>query len=58
MLRRTFTLGTLAFCAALSTGPVAAQEMRAPEGPIEFTVGAGAGGSPDIIMRTFAQILN
>jgi putative tricarboxylic transport membrane protein len=32
--------------------------MRAPEGPIEFTVGSAAGGSPDVIMRTFAQIMN
>jgi putative tricarboxylic transport membrane protein len=31
--------------------------MRAPEGAIEFTVGAGAGGSPDVIMRTIAQIM-
>jgi putative tricarboxylic transport membrane protein len=40
-------------------GPQAmAQDMRAPVGPIEFTVGAGAGGSPDVIMRTVAQIMN
>lgn len=38
--------------------PGHAQDMRAPEGPIEFTVGAGAGGSPDVIMRTIAQIMN
>jgi putative tricarboxylic transport membrane protein len=38
--------------------PLQAQEMRAPVGPIEFTVGAGAGGSPDVIMRTIAQIMN
>ena len=40
------------------TAPLAfAQDMRAPEGPIEFTVGSGAGGSPDVIMRTVAQIM-
>jgi putative tricarboxylic transport membrane protein len=48
--------------AALALGlfaPTAqAQDMRAPTGPIEFTVGSGAGGSPDVIMRTIAQIMN
>lgn len=54
------TFGTaLAFGLALAAGqPALAQEMRAPEGPIEFTVGSGAGGSPDVIMRTIAQIMN
>lgn len=56
----------LNLCVALALGlatpvafaPVAlAQDMRAPTGPIEFTVGAGAGGSPDVIMRTVAQIM-
>ncbi len=50
------TLGAVAF--GLTCGIAAAQDMRAPEGPIEFTVGAGAGGSPDVIMRTIAQIMN
>jgi putative tricarboxylic transport membrane protein len=36
---------------------VAAQAMRAPVGPIEFTVGAGVGGTPDVIMRLIAQIM-
>lgn len=49
-------LGAVAF--GLSCTIAAAQEMRAPEGPIEFTVGSGAGGSPDVIMRTIAQIMN
>ncbi|WP_219727921.1 Bug family tripartite tricarboxylate transporter substrate binding protein [Tabrizicola aquatica] len=49
--------GTLAFAAAVAV-TAQAQDMRAPEGPIEFTVGAGAGGSPDVIMRTIAQIMN
>lgn len=48
--------------AALTLGlfvtTVQAQEMRAPEGPIEITVGSGAGGSPDLIMRTIAKIMN
>lgn len=42
----------------LSCTVAVAQEMRAPEGPIEFTVGSAAGGSPDVIMRTVAQIMN
>lgn len=42
----------------LSLAAASAQDMRAPEGPIEFTVGAGAGGSPDVIMRSVAQIMN
>lgn len=49
--------GAVALAAALAAS-AHAQEMRAPEGPIEFTVGAGAGGSPDVIMRTIAQIMN
>jgi putative tricarboxylic transport membrane protein len=51
---------SLALCATLIGIPsaFAQEEMRAPEGPIEFTVGSGAGGSPDIIMRSIAQIMN
>jgi putative tricarboxylic transport membrane protein len=58
MLRRTFTTGAATLCGLLAAGLAAAQDMRAPEGPIEFTVGSGAGGSPDVIMRTYAQIMN
>lgn len=43
---------------ALLASPVSAQDMRAPKGPIEITVGSGAGGSPDVIMRAIAQIMN
>ncbi|WP_210402076.1 Bug family tripartite tricarboxylate transporter substrate binding protein [Pseudotabrizicola formosa] len=56
-MSKTLTL-TVAMALALSVGTGVAQEMRAPVGPIEFTVGAGAGGSPDVIMRTVAQIMN
>lgn len=54
------TGAALALCLAVAggTGAAAQTEMRAPTGPIEFTVGAGAGGSPDVIMRTIAQIMN
>ncbi|MCA3265701.1 MAG: tripartite tricarboxylate transporter substrate binding protein [Azospirillum sp.] len=31
--------------------------MRAPRGPVEITVGAGAGGTPDVIMRSIAKIM-
>jgi len=33
-------------------------EAQAPKGPIEITVGTGAGGTPDVIMRRVAKILN
>lgn len=58
MPRLTRSLCIAALCGALSAGTALAQDMRAPAGPIEFTVGSGAGGSPDVIMRTFAQIMN
>jgi putative tricarboxylic transport membrane protein len=35
-----------------------AQEARAPKGPIEITVPSSAGGTPDVVMRRVAQILN
>lgn len=63
-MRRTRRSSSLAIaCAmslsmAVSTSAFAQTEMRAPQGPIEITVGAGAGGSPDIIMRTMAKIMN
>jgi putative tricarboxylic transport membrane protein len=37
---------------------VAAQEGRAPEGPIEITVGCSAGCTPDVLMRRAAAIWN
>ncbi|MCJ8521436.1 putative tricarboxylic transport membrane protein [Pseudorhizobium tarimense] len=33
-------------------------QQRAPEGPIEITVGTSAGGTPDLIMRQLGQALN
>src|SRR3712207_1489590 len=35
-----------------------AAEMRAPKGPIEITVGTSPGGTPDVLMRRAAKILN
>lgn len=58
MPKLTKALYLAALCGALSIGTAHAQDMRAPTGPIEFTVGAGAGGSPDVILRTYAQIMN
>lgn len=58
MLTRTFTAGVATLCGFMAAGMAMAQDARAPEGPVEFTVGSGAGGSPDVIMRTYAQIMN
>lgn len=57
--RRALVIGgAMALVArALSSGSARAQTMRAPVGPIEFTVGAGVGGTPDVIMRLIAQIM-
>lgn len=49
--------GALAAIGAASSG-AAAQEMRAPEGDIEITIGAGAGSGPDLLARKIADILN
>ena len=58
MLKTGFKTGMSAALALAMTATMSsAQDMRAPEGPIEFTVGSGAGGTPDVIMRTFAQIM-
>jgi putative tricarboxylic transport membrane protein len=53
LTRRAAIASALALAIA---APAAAQ--TAPEGPIEFTVGAGAGGTPDVIMRTLAKVMN
>ena len=56
------TLSPAAFAQdAQETEPQAAeesQEMRAPEGDIEITIGAGAGSGPDLLARRIATILN
>lgn len=58
MSRRQFGLGIGAMAAATTFArPAAAQQMRAPVGPIEFTVGAAVGGTPDVIMRLIAQVM-
>jgi putative tricarboxylic transport membrane protein len=45
-------MAAMAFAAA----PANAQG-KAPKGPIEFTVGSSAGGTPDVIMRNVAKIM-
>ena len=62
-LMKSHSLGALAFGAVMALGLVSgattaeAQQMRAPKGPVEITVGAGAGGTPDVIMRKIAKIM-
>lgn len=59
LTRRSFA-AALAFASSLALGaalPCAAQEMRAPSGPIEITVGSSAGGTPDVMMRRMSQVL-
>jgi putative tricarboxylic transport membrane protein len=37
---------------------VTAANAQAPVGPVEITVGSSAGGTPDVLMRSAAKILN
>jgi putative tricarboxylic transport membrane protein len=56
--RRGFSAGLAAALASpLLARSARAQAMRAPNGPIEFTVGAAVGGTPDVIMRQIAQVM-
>ena len=48
--------GAIAF--GMSVSAAYATEPRAPKGPIELTVGSGAGSVPDTFMRRVAKILN
>lgn len=41
-----------AFALAVAGSSAAAADMCALDGPTEYAVGSGAGGSPDVIMRT------
>jgi putative tricarboxylic transport membrane protein len=43
---------------ALAAASAGAVEMRAPKGPIEIAIGTSAGGTPDVLMRRAAKILN
>lgn len=57
-MTRTAWLAIAIGVAAVFTGDAAAQDARAPEGPIEIVVGCSAGCTPDILMRRAAQIWN
>jgi putative tricarboxylic transport membrane protein len=56
--RRLMILGAVSATAALmlASQPVLAQ--KAPNGPIEITSGTSPGGTPDVLMRRAAKILN
>jgi putative tricarboxylic transport membrane protein len=56
--RRLMMLGAVSAIAALmlASQPVLAQ--KAPNGPIEITSGTSPGGTPDVLMRRAAKILN
>jgi putative tricarboxylic transport membrane protein len=51
-------LFVLAFTLFALPGMMTAEAAEGPKGPVEITVGTGAGGTPDIIMRRVAKILN
>jgi putative tricarboxylic transport membrane protein len=57
--RRTFLSAAL-LAAATLCAPIgaSAQDMRAPEGDIDLTIGAGPGSGPDLLARKVADILN
>jgi len=52
----TLALSVLAAGTFLGT-PAGAQDMKAPEGDIDYTVGAGAGSGPDLLARRVAKML-
>lgn len=54
-LRASPWLGSAFAGLVLMATPVFAQ---APTGPVEITVGSSAGGTPDVLMRSAAKILN
>ena len=58
--RRSMALVVVLFALALTVfawqAPRSAEAQ--PKGPIEITVGTGAGGTPDVIMRRVAKIMN
>jgi putative tricarboxylic transport membrane protein len=61
--RRSYRIGingwtTALLALALSLGTAAAQQARAPKGPVEITVGSSAGSTPDVLMRRMIKVLN
>lgn len=58
-LRSHLACATLMVAGALaSCGTALAQDMKGPEGPVEITSGTGPGGTPDVVMRIAAKVLN
>ena len=59
--RSSFMLVVSLFLLALTLfalqGTMTAEAAEGPQGPVEITVGTGAGGTPDVIMRRVAKIL-
>jgi putative tricarboxylic transport membrane protein len=56
--RMTLGIATSVAVSAFAISGLAAQDMRAPVGDIEITIGAGAGSGPDLVQRQVAEILN
>ena len=54
---RLIGVAAVASLAPYMASTAAAQAPRAPKGPIEITVGTGAGGTPDVVMRQAAKVL-
>jgi tripartite-type tricarboxylate transporter receptor subunit TctC len=57
-LKRCFHSRAVAALTLMTLGVAEAQDICALEEPVEFTMGAKAGGSLDVIVRTFAQVVN
>lgn len=56
--RRLIMLGAVSATAALMLTSQPALAQKAPNGPIEITSGTSPGGTPDVLMRRAAKILN
>jgi putative tricarboxylic transport membrane protein len=56
-LSRLIGVAAVASLAPCLAGTATAQQPRAPKGPVEITVGTGAGGTPDVVMRQTARVL-
>jgi len=56
--RRLMLMGAVSATAALMLGSQPVLAQKAPSGPIEITSGTSPGGTPDVLMRRAAKILN
>jgi len=57
-IRRTALVAAALASISFGADHALAQTPRAPNGPIEITVGCGAGCTPDVLMRRAAKIWN